>query len=278
MATISDRQASLTQSLSAIYPPSEARVIAQWVIEDVTQLHGVRMVMDRFRVLTAHQEEQIDQYAERLLRHEPIQYILGYAEFYGLQFRVNPSVLIPRPETEELVRWIIEDNIHSTPKTNILDIGTGSGCIPVSLKKHLADTSVHAIDISQDALKVARLNAAANDTKVNFYLLDILSEIPAERYDVIVSNPPYISAGEKSVMTANVLDYEPHLALFSDDPLLFYRRIAELTPDILHTSGRVYIEISEYRASDVEAIFAEQGFKTENRKDMYGRNRMVKAF
>jgi release factor glutamine methyltransferase len=252
--------------------------MAQWVIEDVTQLRGIRMVMDRFRVLTSHQEELIDQYAERLLRHEPIQYVLGYAEFYGLQFQVNPSVLIPRPETEELVRWIIEDSIHSTSHTSILDIGTGSGCIPVSLKKHLPDASICAIDISADALAVARLNAAAHDAEISFCQIDILSEIPAGKYHVIVSNPPYISAGEKSVMTANVLNHEPHLALFSDAPLLFYRRIAELAPTILHSGGRVYVEISEYRASEVEAIFSERGFATETRKDIYGRDRMLKAY
>ena len=238
-------------------------------------------------VLTTHQEDLIDQYTQRLLTHEPIQYVLGYAEFYGLKFKVNSSVLIPRPETEELVRWIIEDMQTPVPTfsggegpgvRSVLDIGTGSGCIPISLKKKLPNANISGLDVSEDALAIAEENAELNTTEVHFSKLDILKEIPTQKYDIVVSNPPYISYDEKHIMYDNVLQYEPHLALFIDSPLLFYQRIADISSQILHANGKIYLEVSEFRAAEVAAIFLQKGFKTEIKKDMSGKERMIKAF
>jgi release factor glutamine methyltransferase len=275
MATLADKQSEYYKGLETIYDFKEARTITQWVIEDVLKLQSVHLVMDRFLVLTTHQEELLDEYLKRLMTHEPVQYVLGYAEFYGLKFKVNSSVLIPRPETEELVEWVVSEN--PKPGCSIMDIGTGSGCIPVSIKFELPESQVSAIDVSIDALAVAHENAALNHVTVSFSMLDILTDIPAGKYDVIVSNPPYIGHEEKNVMAENVLNFEPHIALFADDPLVFYKRIAEIAPQMLNPEGAVYLEVSEYRSQQVVEIFTRAGFETLPRKDYSGRERMVKA-
>jgi release factor glutamine methyltransferase len=246
-------------------------------------------------VLTTHQEEMLDSYLPRLLKHEPVQYVLGYADFYGLKFKVTPAVLIPRPETEELVEFVLSEVEHvalnpqgvsnplrvlpemQNPSPKILDIGTGSGCIPISLKVNLPQANVEALDISKEALVVARENAKQLKAEVPFFCLDILKEIPERKYDIIVSNPPYIGYDEKEKMRDNVLLHEPHLALFSDDPLLFYKRIAEIAPAILNPGGKIYMEMSEYRAQDVVQIFEAKGLKTMIKKDMSGKERMLKV-
>lgn len=275
MPTLADMQSRYQQALEPVYGQREARSITQWVLEDVLHLQGVRLVMDRFLILTSHQQEVLEAHLQRLLTHEPVQYILGYAEFHGLKFKVNPSVLIPRPETEELVDWILADVQQANAA--IIDIGTGSGCIPIALKRSRPDYTVFAVDISADALAIAKENAALNATDVNFAQMDILSDTPAGKYNVIVSNPPYIGHEEKSEMSQNVLDFEPHIALFADDPLVFYKRIAAIAPHILNERGAVYLEISEYRAADTVAIFEQAGFQAEIKKDMTGRERMVRA-
>jgi release factor glutamine methyltransferase len=160
---------------------------------------------------------------------------------------------------------------------SILDIGTGSGCIRIALAKELSGTDINAIDISTDALTVAKENAKLNEVRVTFSQLDILTAIPSDKYDIIVSNPPYISYEEKNVMSENVLQYEPHVALFADDPLIFYKRIAEIASQILNVNGAVYLELSEYRAQDVADIFAREGYIATIKKDMSGRDRMLKA-
>lgn len=284
MATLADKQSEYYKSLETIYDFKEARTITQWVIEDVLKLQSVHLVMDRFLVLTTHQEELLDGYLKRLMTHEPIQYVLGYAEFYGLKFKVNQSVLIPRPETEELVEWVVSETrdegrgtgVNSQP-VSILDIGTGSGCIPVSIKFELPESQVSAIDVSLDALAVAHKNAALNHVTVSFSMVDILTDIPAGKYDVIVSNPPYIGHEEKNVMAENVLNFEPHIALFVDDPLVFYKRIAEISPQMIAPNGVIYLEVSEFRAQEVVEIFNRAGFETILKKDYSGRERMVKA-
>jgi release factor glutamine methyltransferase len=275
MATLGEKQAEYQKRLSEICDFGEARAITLWVLEEVVGIKCPKLSLERFMILTTHQEELLDTYLQRLLKYEPVQYILAYAEFYGLKFKVSPAVLIPRPETEELVELILTE--IKNPRSAILDIGTGSGCIPISLKVNLPDAEIHAVDISPAALDIARENAAANNAAISFSQMDILNEIPSGKYDIIVSNPPYISHDEKEKMNDNVLIYEPHLALFSDDPLLFYRRIAGLAPSILNAKGIVYMEVSEYRAKEVAAIFAARGMAASIKLDMSGKERIVKA-
>lgn len=272
MATLSDKQAEYIKALSAICDQGEARAITLWILEEVLGVKGPKLSMERFMVLTTHQEEVLDEYLQRLLKHEPVQYILGYAEFYGLKFKVTPAVLIPRPETEELVELIGEE--ISDPKLSILDIGTGSGCIPITLKKNIPQADLTGLDISEDALQIAKENAQSNGVDVTFVQMDVLNEIPGQKYDVIVSNPPYIGYDEKEKMNDNVLIHEPHLALFSEDPLMFYKRIAEIAPKILNTDGKIYVEVSEFRAKEVADIFSKLG-KAKIKKDMSGKERIV---
>lgn len=273
MATLADKQSEYLKALSQICDQGEARAITLWILEDVLHVKGPKLSMERFMVLTAYQEEVMDEYLQRLLKYEPVQYILGYAEFYGLKFKVSPAVLIPRPETEELVELIVSE--VEKGDVTILDIGTGSGCIPISLKSELPAANVSAIDISIDALSIAKENAKANKVEITFLEMDILREIPTGKYDVIVSNPPYISHDEKEKMNDNVLIYEPHLALFSDDPLQFYKRIAEIAPQILNPSGKIYLEVSEFRAKDIQMLFADKGMSAQITKDMSGKERIV---
>jgi release factor glutamine methyltransferase len=275
MATLADMQATYMNALSTVCDTGEARAITLWILEEVLNVKGPKLSLERFMVLTTHQEEVLNEYLQRLLKHEPVQYILGYAEFYGLKFKVSPAVLIPRPETEELVAWVLSD--IKTPTAKILDIGTGSGCIPVSLKVNMPGAIIDALDISTDALIIARENAVSNGVNVGFMQLDILKEVPAQQYDILISNPPYIGYDEKEKMNSNVLNYEPHLALFSGDPLLFYKRIAEIAPALLKPKGTIYLEISEYRASEVANIFEVKGYKAFIKKDMSGKERMVRV-
>ncbi len=216
----------------------------------------------------------------RLLLNEPIDYILGYSEFFGRRFRVNSDVLIPRPETEELCNWIIDD-YKGKNKLDVLDIGTGSGCIPVTLAAELPTTTVSACDISEEALGVAKQNAAENKAEVSFYQTDILSDFPPiKSLDIIVSNPPYVLNSDKQEMEAKVLDFEPHIALFveDNDPLLFYRKISEHAMENLKPTGRLYFEVHEHYADQVAELLSLSGFSTiEIREDAQGKERMVRA-
>jgi release factor glutamine methyltransferase len=216
-----------------------------------------------------------------LKTEKPIQYITGEAWFYGYRFEVNENTLIPRPETEELVEWIVESTKQETvsKKLNILDIGTGSGCISISLKKEISNAIVSAIDVSEKALIMARKNAVDNEVEVNFILQNILeSESLIEKYDIIVSNPPYVRNLEKQEIKKNVLDYEPHLALFVEDTdaLLFYRKIAELALTGLSLNGKLFFEINQYLGKETVALLENLGFKNiELRKDFVGNDRMI---
>ncbi|WP_412985446.1 peptide chain release factor N(5)-glutamine methyltransferase [Pontimicrobium sp. IMCC45349] len=222
---------------------------------------------------------------ERLKNYEPIQYILGETEFFGLPFKVNESVLIPRPETEELVDWIINSVIpHSVEKQiNILDIGTGSGCIAISLAKNIPNAKVYALDVSKDALSVAQQNAQQNNvdiTFVNANVLELNSELNDLQFDVIVSNPPYVRELEKELMHDNVLKHEPHLALFveDDNALVFYRVIAELSQKLLKENGLLFFEINEYLGVQMKQLLSENKFQDiELRQDINQKDRMTKA-
>jgi release factor glutamine methyltransferase len=220
-----------------------------------------------------------------LQQEKPIQYITGEAWFYGLRFEVNENTLIPRPETEELVEWILNSPIthHPSPIT-ILDIGTGSGCIPISLKVNLLQANVSAIDISEKALEVAKRNAAINKVDINFIQANILEvedlfQFPSP-INIIVSNPPYVRVLEKQEIKKNVLDYEPHLALFveDNDALLFYRKIAQLALKNLAPNGLLFFEINQYLGKETVELLENLGFKNiELRKDIYGNDRMIKC-
>ena len=218
-----------------------------------------------------------------LKTEKPIQYITGEAWFYGYRFEVNENTLIPRPETEELVEWIVESTkleAEST-KLNILDIGTGSGCIPISLKKEIPNAMVSALDVSENALEMARKNAVSNEVAVHFILQNILeTESLLEKYDIIVSNPPYVRNLEKQEIKKNVLAYEPHLALFVEDSdaLLFYRKIAQLALRSLTPNVKLFFEINQYLGKETVALLENLGFKTvELRKDFMGNDRMICA-
>jgi release factor glutamine methyltransferase len=222
---------------------------------------------------------QIIQVATELSTGKPLQYIFGETFFYGLRLLVNSKVLVPRPETEELVHLIIQ-TLRKSPRDSrkLLDIGTGSGCIPITLKKHLSSLEVSAIDISQDALEVAKANAELNEINIKFIRADILSYTTKVLYDVIVSNPPYIKEDEKKFMHQNVLIYEPHLALFvsNEDPLIFYKAIAAFSMTNLAENGFLFFEINEYLGKDVYQLLNENGFRNiQVLIDMQGKDRMV---
>jgi release factor glutamine methyltransferase len=219
----------------------------------------------------------LEKQIQRINNHEPIQYILGEADFFGRRFNVNSSVLIPRPETELIIQLVKEEKFDSL---TILDIGTGSGCIAISLALEIPSAIVHALDISEGALSIAKENAKRLNTSVNFLQHDILSQIPLlKNLDVIVSNPPYVTEKEKGAMNKNVLNYEPHLALFvpDSDPLKFYKVIAEKSLSLLKPQGKIFVEINQQFGKEVAAVFGSLGYKTEIIKDMEGKDRVVRG-
>ena len=236
------------------------------------------IALDPHRDLSAEEEKKLEISLQRLQQHEPIQYITGNADFFGLRFEVNRDVLIPRPETEELVSWMIQD--LKGREVNILDIGTGSGCIAIALAKNLPEAKVTAIDISPGALAVAKSNAQKNEVEVEFLQLDILAtdNFPGS-FDVIVSNPPYVRELEKEQMHRNVLEHEPHTALYvkDDDPLLFYRKITALASENLPSKGALYFEINQYLGKETEALLRQKNFQTTLKKDIFGAERMLKG-
>jgi len=232
--------------------------------------------------LEISKEEQLmfEHALERLLEHEPVQYIVGSTEFYGREFLVNKNVLIPRPETEELVTWILSDFKNIKKPLKVLEIGTGTGCIPVSLNKELNSSEVVSIDISSEALIIAKSNAEKNSAEVVFKKMNILeTETLGNSYDIIVSNPPYVRNLEKKEMHKNVLEHEPELALYveDDDALLFYRKIGELASNFLKEDGSLYFEINQYLAEETKALIEKFGFEAELKKDIFGNYRMLKA-
>lgn len=233
-------------------------------------------------IISKEEEQDLFEALSKLKLQKPIQHILGETEFYGLPLKVNEHVLIPRPETEELVSWILKDvKLLKAPGPKILDIGTGSGCISISLAKKIRQAVVTAMDISRDAIKIARENAKLNGVEVEFIQADVLSldQLPGQ-YDIIVSNPPYVRESEKSGIKANVLENEPHLALFVKDeaPLVFYKKIAKLAVDNLRPGGSLYFEINQYLGDQTKTLLENMGFAPVLlRKDMYGNDRMIKA-
>lgn len=268
--------------LEMLYDEDEAKVLLEMAIEHVTAIpYRKLLLLEEEHRLNPIQVQQLLTVLNDLKIGKPIQHILGEAHFYGSVFKVNENVLIPRPETEELVDWIINDHAGcSTKNKNILDIGTGSGCIPISIKKYLPASTVSTIDVSVQALDVARENAAQLNADVNFINADILNYSTEDKFDVIVSNPPYIRELEKEQMHKNVLTYEPHLALFvsNDKPLVFYEAIADFAKKQLHQGGWLYFEINEYLGQQTVDMLAAKGFAAiELKADMQGKDRMIRA-
>ncbi|KAA9041324.1 peptide chain release factor N(5)-glutamine methyltransferase [Ginsengibacter hankyongi] len=273
--------------LISIYERREAANITDWVFENITGLKRLERSLKRNVELEIDLIKELEKCLHELLKYRPVQYVLNEAWFYKMKFYVNENVLIPRPETEELVEWVVLD-VRSTmydvrgEEFGILDVGTGSGCIAVSIKNELENIEVTAIDVSEEALKVAKKNADTLQPKINFLQVDFLNESLWNRlgvYDIIVSNPPYIHQKEKEKLSKNVTAFEPHLALFVDDndPFIFYKKMAKFAQSNLKPKGKVFVEIHEDYSEEVDKIFLAANFKTEIRKDMYGKNRMLKA-
>ena len=271
----------LQQKLEILYDKREASTIANWVIEHITGLKRMDRLLKKAVLLNEDQIEILNKQTKRLLNSEPVQYVLGEAWFAGNCFFVDPAVLIPRPETEELIEWIKADGAID-PMHQILDIGTGSGCIPITLKLYKPSSSILSIDISAAALLVAQQNATNLDAAINFKQIDFLDQknwTSFSQFDCIVSNPPYIKESERSSMSKNVTDFEPDIALFVPDidPLIFYRKIAEFGMEHLAKNGAIYLEINQSLGNDVCSLFQEIGYTTELRKDFNENDRMVKA-
>ncbi len=265
--------------LSGYYTQSEVSALTRIIATEMLGVAQMTYFLKDDVTLKAEQEAMLFNAIERLKKQEPIQYIQGYSDFCGLRFKVTPATLIPRPETSELVEWIASD--YSGKIVNILDIGTGSGCIAISLAHKLPESNVTAWDISTAALAVAAENSCNNGTEVTFERVDILSYEPkSAQFDIIVSNPPYIKENEKSAMHSNVLDWEPHTALFvpDSDPLLFYRTIAEKGLQMLAPNGTLYFEINRAHGAETMKMLANFGYTDiELRKDFADNDRMIKA-
>ena len=271
------------KKLRSIYPEGEASQITDWLMEKITGSGKVERMVYKNAVITEKEEFQLQQFLERILQHEPVQYVLNESWFYGLKFYVDNNVLIPRPETEELVDWIIKDCKFPIDTLKILDIGAGSGCIPIALKRKLRKAEVWSCDISEAALNVATKNAETLGAAVNFIRLDFLQpkdwdKLP--KVDIMVSNPPYIPEKDKVSIHPNVLNYEPHTALFvpDNDPLVFYKAIAEFGKTRLKKNGFIYVELHENSGDDILDLFRSSGYNAVIKKDMQEKERMLKAF
>ncbi|ATL47704.1 protein-(glutamine-N5) methyltransferase, release factor-specific [Chitinophaga caeni] len=279
--TIQSAFAFALQQLQSIYDSRESATIANILLEHISGYNKMDRILFKDESLDASQEAKLLLAIQSLLAHQPLQYIIEAAWFYGMQFYVNQHVLIPRPETEELVSWVLEEQHTMHGEVNIIDIGTGSGCIPISIKKHWEAANVYGIDLSETALEVARKNAEQLQVEVNFTGQDILRANALEQlptFDIIVSNPPYIKESEKKQMQKNVLDYEPGIALFvpDHDPMLFYRTIASIAMEKLRKGGKIFFEINEAHAPEVEGCLHDAGFHNVLRKqDIFGKDRMV---
>ena len=281
------------ETLKTIYPITEIDSFFFLLLEEYLGFRRVDIVLKSDFKITQETLNLLQSATKQLEQEVPLQYIIGKTEFYGLPFVVNKHVLIPRPETEELVAWVVSESSRfktfntSTKQTTdkkqlkILDIGTGSGCIPISLKKQLPFAKISAIDISEEALSVAKKNAVLNNVDIHFILQDILKTVALDQhYDIIISNPPYVRELEKKELKNNVLKNEPHVALFveNDNPLIFYAKIAELAKKYLNKNGLLFFEINQYLGTETIDLVNKKGLKNiQLKKDMFGNNRIVVA-
>ncbi len=285
--TILQEYTVFREALAKIYPASEAASITDWVFEKVTGKNKLQRYILKEKVaaqekanLSTDQLYLLKNYLEQLEEHTPVQYVLGEAWFYKRKFFVNNDVLIPRPETEELVEWIIEEIKQKPANCSILDIGTGSGCISISLKIEIPHGDVSAIDVSEGALKVAQQNASDHKANIHFLKVDFLDEEQWKKlsnFDIIISNPPYIPIKERAMLDKNVTEFEPSIALFveDDNPFIFYTKIAGFAQQHLSPGGKIFVEVHEQYAADVKSIFENNGFVTAVKKDIYGKERMM---
>jgi release factor glutamine methyltransferase len=280
--TVLEAKKTLAVKLTELYDHREATNIADMVIEKITGLTKTQRLISKRLELSVEEQELIENFTAELLTSKPVQYVLHEAWFGGLKFYVDENVLIPRPETEELVNAVIKSS--SNKNYSILDIGTGSGCIAITLSKKLPTSNVYALDISDKSIFIAKENADKNKVEVNFIQADILdfdASIKLPVFDILVSNPPYIKQSESEAMSRNVLKYEPHLALFvaDEDPLLFYRAIADFALQHLkRNSGQLFFEINETMGNEVSALLKEKGFSEVSvQKDLQGKDRIVYA-
>jgi release factor glutamine methyltransferase len=293
MIKIKDYRTQFIQELSLIYDIGEAESFFYLILEEKQKLKRIDLALNPNLTFSDNEIQIWNSILERLKEEIPIQYLLGKTSFYGLEFEVNPDVLIPRPETEELVEWIIQSQKPraKSQELKILDIGTGSGCIAISLAKNIPNAKVFAIDVSEKALATARKNAIKNQVEVHFINTDVLKindleKLPTShfplptKFDIIVSNPPYVRELEKVEIKKNVLENEPHLALFVDDndALIFYRKIAELAQKNLSPDGQLFYEINQYLGKEMMDLLEKMNFKNvELRKDIFGNDRMIKT-
>lgn len=271
----------IRKELEGLYPSQEIESFIRLIFYHLKQYSSTDLVLKREETLEETYQQQIKEIVKRLKDFDPIQYVLGETEFYDLPFNVSPGVLIPRPETEELVDWILK--VNTKPQPIILDVGTGSGCIPISLKKHLKEARVFGCDIAKQALNIAKDNAELNEVDVHFFHLDILNPVPPEelpKIDILVSNPPYVTNSEKKMMQPNVLEHEPELALFvpDDDPLLFYMALAAFGKTHMNNDSLLFWEINEAFGKECVQLLKENGFSNVKlRQDLNGKDRMVFA-
>jgi release factor glutamine methyltransferase len=278
---IKEYKGDFIKALLPFYDEMEAESFFYLLLENKHQLRRIDLALDVDSVFSENEILNWNAILEKLKIQIPIQYIIGTTHFYGLEFFVDENVLIPRPETEELVDWIVKLNSKLSKKKNlkILDIGTGSGCIAVSLAKNIPNSEVFAIDVSENALAIAKKNAILNKVPVTFLHKNILeTKDLSQKFDIIVSNPPYVRNLEKAEIKPNVLDNEPHLALFvpDNDPLIFYKKIAELAAANLNPNGQLFFEINQYLGKETQELLESIGLKNiELRKDIYGNDRMI---
>jgi release factor glutamine methyltransferase len=292
---VKELQQQFHKELDAIYDKKEVDNFFFMLLDSFFNIQRITVALQPELTVSDKETDSFFKATNDLKKEKPIQYIIGETEFYGLPFKVSESVLIPRPETEELVAWVI-DEVEDVEGINILDVGTGSGCIAISLAKNLPKAKVFALDVSKDALIVARRNAKLNDAEVEFFEADILNinviakeerlwqsesiEKKLPRFDIIVSNPPYVRKLEKAQLKNNVLKHEPHLALFvkDDDPLLFYKSIIRLSIQILTPNGQLYFEINEYLGEEMMRLLNQGSFvDVKLKQDIFKKNRMITA-
>lgn len=271
---------NLVDDLSSLYSKEEATSIARMVFKEKLGIRRTDIAIEPELQITQNDVEKIKRISRKLMQGFPVQQVLGFADFYGIRLKVNKFTLIPRPETEELIQWIIEESSNKKG-LKILDVGTGSGCIAIALAKGLHNSQVQAVDISAGALKIAGYNAKINDVSIDFKRTDILQKSNRDnlgKFDIIVSNPPYVTEKEMALMHTNVLDHEPHSALFvpDGDPLLFYNVISEFGLKHLNTGGKIYFEINEAYGSEMKELLESKGFNNVCiRKDLNGKDRMA---
>ena len=279
--TLKELKSQFSKELSGVYPSEEVQSFFTLLSEFILNYTRLDTVLKASEIISEENQQQFLEAIRRLKQFEPIQYIIGATEFYGLPFKVTPATLIPRPETEELVQWILEEYLAESQNQSLhfLDIGTGSGCIAIALAKNLPSIKISAVDVSKPALQVAQENAQNNQAAVTFFELDILkaSALP-ETYNLIVSNPPYVREFEKKMMQPNVLSFVPESALFVSnvDPLLFYRKIAELAKQHLTPNGLLFFEINEYLGKELIELLLSIGFSEITvKKDIFNKDRML---